>query len=335
MARKKQARVPAPAEVVIVALPRTVASTVTGPADIFSLSGVLWPMIHGRPAAPSFRVRIASLDGAPVTCLNGTRLIPDCAVAEVAAAHLVVLSAADVATVPETAAVLTPWLRRLHAAGATLASVCTGAFALAASGLLDGLRATTHWGFAETFRAAHPHVHLTVEKLIVDEGRLVTGGGVHSYFDLCTFLVERFQGHAVATETARSLLLDMGRRSQMPYAALTPTSRHGDKAIAAVQELLEKNFQDPPDVEGVAKACAMSPRTLARRFKRATGDTVHGYVQRVRIERAKELLVTTPEPVEQVALAVGYGDVTAFRKVFRSLAKVTPSDYRKTFSAAG
>ncbi len=228
--------------VTILALERTMASTVTGPLDIFGQAGVLWNQIGGLDPEPRFRVEIATVDGRPVECLNQVRIQPHASIDAIKETDLVIISSEDLAVLSDACKETVPWLVERFADGASLASVCTGAFLLAETGLLNGKRATTHWGFADEFRRRYPEVILTPECLITDEGNLFCAGGAHSYFDLALYLVEKYCGYEVAAQCARALLLEMGRASQVPFAIFEYQKHHKDKEILKVQNIMEKHY---------------------------------------------------------------------------------------------
>jgi len=315
--------------ITILALDGTIASTVTGPADIFSLAGVLWNRICGVQPEPYFKVVIASVQGKPVGCVNGIVIQPHLSLEEVKRTDLIIISAEDLAVLDATSRRTVPWLLKHHKAGSTLASVCTGAFLLAETGLLDGKRATTHWGFAELFRKRYPRVDLRPETLITDEGNLLCGGGAFSYFDLSLYLVERYCGFETAAQCGKSLLLDMGRTSQVPYAIFEYQRQHKDQQILDAQTFMEKNYPEHVNLEDLAARVGMSLRNFKRRFRKATGDSPLIYLQRFRVEAAKRLLQSTPKSVSEVGYQIGYEDMAFFRRIFKRYVGVSPYDYRQ------
>lgn len=310
------------------------SSTVTGPADIFGLAGVLWPAIGGQALTPQFETVIGALSNEPVVCLNQTLIQPNTSIDEIDQTDLVIISAADLGSLEHGADRLVPWLKRHYENGATIASVCTGAFLLAETGLLDGRRATTHWGFVDAFRSRYPAVHLMPERLITDEGRLLCGGGAHSYFDLCLYLVNRFCGAEVAAQCARALLLEMRPNAQSPYARLVQQKDHADRPILESQRILEQRYVQGISVEDLAQHVSMSPRNFKRRFRLATGQTPLHYLQCFRIEVAKASLESSDESIENIASQVGYADVSFFRRTFRKFTGVNPGDYRRKFHSS-
>lgn len=225
------------------------------------------------------------------------------------------------------------WLLDRHAQGTTLASNCGGAFALAATGLLRGRRATTHWFFAEQFRERFPDVRLEADRMVIDDGDIVTAGGLMAWTDLGLRIVERLMGPTVMMETARFLLIDPSGREQKNYASFAPKLTHGDEPVLKVQHWLQARGPGPVAVADIAAEAGMEERTLQRRFKAATGMTPVEYVQHLRVGKARELLEFTRRTVDQIAWSVGYEDAAAFRKLFHRLIGLSPQDYRQRFSA--
>jgi transcriptional regulator GlxA family with amidase domain len=315
--------------VTILALEKTVSSTVTGPMDIFSQAGVMWNQIFGLAPSPYFQVAIATVNGKPVECLNGVVIKPHFSIKEVKKTDLVIISAEDLQELEKTFRQTRPWLLKLFEEGATLASVCTGAFLLAETGLLNGKRATTHWGFAELFRRRYPEVDLRIEALITDEGNLLCAGGAFSYFDLSLYLVKKFCGFEVASQCGRSLLLDLGRRSQLPYAIFEYQKNHQDEQILRAQILIEKNYSREISMETLARGIGMGLRNFKRRFRKATGDSPLAYLQRYRVEAAKRLLENTQGSVAEICYQIGYEDLGFFRAIFKRQVGLTPNEYRQ------
>jgi transcriptional regulator GlxA family with amidase domain len=232
----------------------------------------------------------------------------------------------------DEAAPLLPWLRARHREGTSLCSVCAGAFLLAATGLLDGRKATTHWALAGAFASAYPGVRLEVDRMLIDDGDLLTAGGVMAWIDLGLRLVERLLTPAVMLQTARMFLVDPAGREQSHYAPHTPATGHGDAAVLRAQQWLAERYPDEVSMPRLAAASGLGERTLLRRFKAATGDTPTHYLQRLRVGRARELLELSGKAVDDVAWQVGYEDAGAFRKVFQRVVGITPGEYRRRFT---
>jgi transcriptional regulator GlxA family with amidase domain len=215
--------------------------------------------------------------------------------------------------------------------GADVASVCTGAFALAETGLLDGKRAATHWAFQDLFRQRYPRVRLSPNDILVDTGRVSSTGGATSFLNFALYLIERLYGQEIARAASRMFLIDENKAPQGAYAIFSGQKSHGDDAILKAQELIESTVDQAPAVVDIAARVSMSRRTFIRRFKAATGSTPRDYQQRARTEAAKRLLEGTKKPVAEVAVRVGYEDISAFRRLFQRHTGLTPTDYRRRY----
>jgi transcriptional regulator GlxA family with amidase domain len=227
-----------------------------------------------------------------------------------------------------------PWIVRQHRAGAEVASLCLGAFILAATGLLDGRPCATHWLAAAQFAAFYPAVRLVPEQVITDEQGLYSSGGAYSYLNLVLYLIEKHVGRELAVTCAKVFQIDMGRRSQSPFVIFQGQKDHADEPVRRVQEFIEANFGARLAVEELAAEACLSRRSFERRFRQATGNAVAEYVQRVKIEAAKLRLESSPDPVTEVMDAVGYADPKAFRVLFKKLTGVSPLAYRARYSRA-
>ena len=226
------------------------------------------------------------------------------------------------------------WLLDRHAQGATLAATCGGTFILAATGLLSGRPATTHWLFAERFRERFPEVRMEPDKIVIEDGDIITAGGLMAWTDLGLRVVDRLLGPSVTIETGKFLLIDPAGREQRHYSNFSPRLMHGDEAILKVQHWLQERAGRPASIADMAGQARLEERTFLRRFKTATGMKPIEYVQHLRIGKARELLEFTRRTVEQIAWAVGYEDAAAFRRVFHRILGLSPGEYRSRFSVA-
>lgn len=317
--------------VTILALDNAVTSSVMGTMDVFSQVGVTYNLATGIAPEPRFDVEIVSLDGQPVFGFNQARIYPHRSAKDVEDTDLIIIgSFLDFETLSTCSAGL-PWLRHHFERGATIASICSGAFFLAETGLLDGKRVTTHWGLVDEFRRRYTKVRLEPDLVIADEGRLLTSGACTSYLDLAVYLIERYCGNTVALQASKALLHDLSRSSQAPYSVYLPKRDHGDDQILSIQTSMEKDFAGDFDMNLLARNNGMSRRTFERRFKSATGDTPLVYLQRIRVEAAKQLLETERQTCDEVAYRVGYEDSGFFRRLFVKYTGLRPSDYQTKF----
>ncbi|AOE86583.1 GlxA family transcriptional regulator [Pseudomonas sp. TCU-HL1] len=223
------------------------------------------------------------------------------------------------------------WLSRQHAAGVTLSSVCAGAFVLAQTGLLAGRPLTTHWSLARDLGERYPEVKVDADKLVVDDGDIITAGGVMAWTDLGLTLVDRLLGPTIAANTARFLALDLTRHSQQYFRRFTPRLTHGDEAVLRVQRWLQRQDARHVSLPVMAAEAGLGERTFLRRFQQATGLRPTEYCQQLRAAKARELLELTNRSVDQIAWEVGYQDPAAFRKVFNKMVGLSPTDYRRRF----
>lgn len=221
------------------------------------------------------------------------------------------------------------WLRAQYAQGARLGSICTGAFLLAESGLLNGHIATTHWRYERLFRLRYPGVLLKTERLVTQAGRFMCSGGAHAYLDFALHWVELNYGAYIASEVAKWLVLDRYRESQSLYSRFLPPRRHGDAKVLQVQDWMEVHYAQAVQIETLAAQVHLSERQFKRRFKAATGESPLEYLQKIRIEQARDRLEFSRESVEQIAQTVGYDDAGFFRTLFRRQTSQTPAQYRR------
>lgn len=321
-------------DVVVVLLHGGYASTAVGPIEVFHSAGLLWNALSGESARPRFRVRVASIDGAPVASEGGLGLVPNCAIAEIAHADIVILAATGLAIDAQIAAhaALLPWMAAWHARGAYVAGICTGVALLAESGILDGRQATTHWAVAEELARRYPGVCWRPEQFVTDDGRVLCAGGVYAAIDLSLYLVEKFCGHELALKTAKALLVSMPRSRQSGYAVLPLSPPHSDAKIRQAEEYLRDHYHREISIDALAARIGMGPRNFARRFKAATGRLPRSYIQLLRIAAAKELLERGEGSIQTVCSKIGYDDLAFFRSVFKRHTGMNPADYRRAFA---
>jgi transcriptional regulator GlxA family with amidase domain len=225
-----------------------------------------------------------------------------------------------------------PWIVNHYKQGAEVASICTGAFLLASTGLLDGKSCSTHWLAANEFRKMFPSVQLVTEKLITDEKGIYTNGGAFSFLHLLLYLVEKFCGRETAIYCAKIFEVDIDRNSQSPFTMFSGLKDHHDAEIKKAQLFIESNVSKKISVEYLAAKFALGRRNFDRRFIKATSTTPVEYLQRVKIEAAKRKLETSRESVDEVMQGVGYSDTRAFRTVFKKITGISPMEYRNKYN---
>jgi transcriptional regulator GlxA family with amidase domain len=257
-------------------------------------------------------------------------LEPDCGLDQLARAGTVIVPAlADVDEDPP--ADLVDAVRAAHDAGARVVSLCTGAFVLAAAGLLDGRRATTHWAHAEALAARHPLVEVDPDVLYVDDGSVLTSAGKAAALDLCLHLVRCDHGSAIANALARSLVVPPHRAGGQAQFVTTPVPARDDHPLAELFPWAAQRLDRPLTVEDLARQANMSSRNLGRHFRSATGTTPLQWLLTQRIRRAQELLETTDDSLDAIAAAAGVGSAATLRRHFNRAVGVPPDTYRRTF----
>lgn len=321
-------------DVTVVLLEDGYASTAIAPIEVFHSAGLLWNSLRGGTPEPRFRVKTASVDGKPVNSVCGIGLTPQASIDDIAHSDIIVLSASGLDVQERIArnTALLPWLRGWHQKGAYIAAICSASAFLAEAGLLDGRPATSHWGLAEDLRQRYPKVDWQEDRFITESGRLLCSGGLYASIDLSLYLVEKCCGHEVALQCAKSLLVSMPRQLQAGYAVVPISRPHGDEAIRAAEDFMQKHFKSDLSTEEIAERAGIGARTFIRRFKAATGHLPGGYLQLLRIIAAKELLEQGAASIQQVSCAAGYQDVGFFRAIFKRQTGMTPAEYRHRFA---
>lgn len=329
---------PTKLKVALLATPETTASTVYGMYDLFCSAGRDWDMVvNGAPGSQRVEPRIVAERAETLRAANGISITPDCAFADFPDPDVVCVSDLFMAPDEDIAnrhPVAIDWLRACHAAGATVASACSGAMLLAAAGLLDGGEATTHWAYCEALGRRYPRVRVSASRALVATGdgqRVVTSGGGSTWYDMALFLVARFLGQEEAMRLAKLYLLDWHRIGQQPFAALARRVQSEDAVIGTCQGWIAERYAEANPVAGMIALSGLGDRTFKRRFRAATGMSPLDYVHTVRIEESKQLLETTQMSIEAVAQEVGYGDGSFFRRLFRREVGITPAQYRRQF----
>ncbi len=227
---------------------------------------------------------------------------------------------------------LIPWIVEQYRSGTEIASLCVGAFLLASTGLLNGKKCSTHWGFMDDFNEMFPDVDVQHGSIVTEENGIYSSGGANSYWNLLLYLVEKFTNRETAVLTSKYFAIDIGRNSQSFFALFKGQKQHSDAEIKKAQEFIEKNIDEKFTVEELAEKIALGRRSFERRFKKATNNSVLEYIQRVKIEAAKRNIETSRKNITEVMFEVGYTDTKAFRNTFKKVTGLTPLEYRKRYN---
>ena len=315
--------------VLVLALEGTASLVTTGLLDTLQMADRAG--ISQSGASRLFDVQLTGLTRKPVQLQNGVQLLPAIDVDQAPLPDLVVVPGLDDQPGPLPVFELNrpwgAWIAQWYRNGARVACSCTGAFLLADAGILDDKPVTTHWGFAAELQKRYSNVDVRADQIIIDTGDIISSGGATAFLDLVLYLVERFGGRERANLAAQALLIE-ARLSQLPYLSPIRARAHNDVIVRDIQEYIDAHLDDPIQVGALAEQFAVSVRTLTRRFTAATGLGPQAYLQLVRVNLSQHLLETTSDPVASISDAVGYGDINAYRRVFKQVTGLSPSEYR-------
>jgi AraC family transcriptional regulator, transcriptional activator FtrA len=312
---------------------RTVAALATKPMAMFEMSvaGEVFGIDRTDDGVPAFTfITCGERAGQPVDTTSGGQFIPTHSWADAVDADLVVIPAGGIREeYPEQ---LLETIREAHRRGATILSICTGAFVLAETGLLDGKAAVTHWRYAEQFAARFPRTRVSMDVLYLDEGSIITGAGTAAGIDACLHLVRRELGSAVATRIARRMVVPPQRDGGQRQYVEAPLPETECESIQPVLNHISDHLDAAHTVPDLARRAMMSERTFARRFVAETGTTPHKWIVQQRVLRARELLEQTDLPVESVAAHSGFGSAALLRTHFQTVVGTSPQRYRREFA---
>ena len=327
-----------PVNVVIVAVPETAGSALYGMVDVLLAAGNIWQTLARRePVETLFTVRILSPTGEPFICGNGIPVTPELSVHEDPEAQVVILPELWLGPdehmkgrYPE----LMAWIRRRHENGASIYSACSGAVMLAETGLLNNCEATSHWGYQDLFRTYYPKVLFRPEPNLAfadPAGQIVTAGGTTSWHDLAIHIISRHCSPGEALRIAKVYLLKWHGEGQLPYETLIRNNPHADTVVRSCEDWLDEHFREDHVIRRVVAESNIPERTLKRRFKLAAGSSLIERLQNLRVEEAKRLLEAGAMPVDEISFEVGYEDASFFRRLFKRVTGLTPSQYRRMF----
>ncbi len=313
--------------------PQFNALDLTGPMDVFSAAAELER--GGARRRPVYETIVLGLDGAPFRAESRLAIVPDAVLADAPPLDTVVVPGGCGVREPATLAALAQWLRQRHRRVRRIASVCTGVYALAEAGLLDGSTVTTHWRHAPALAARYPALRVDADAIFLRNGRIYTSAGISAGIDLALALVAEDHGPALALAVARELVVHVKRDGgQRQYSApLAFQTAAGDR-LGELAAWMLRHLDGDLSVERLAERCSMSRRQLSRRFLDAFGLSPAHYVERLRIDEARQRLSESRASVDRIAAAVGFRSVDVFRRAFERQVGIAPAHYRARFRAA-
>jgi transcriptional regulator GlxA family with amidase domain len=314
---------------IIVPKGKTNVSCITGSFNILNSANAYWKKMGNKPL---MEITIAGF----VTELKldtGFFSVHPVNITETDKPDLVIVPAIsyDDNLLKENADLIT-WIREQYKDGAEIATMCSGVFLLAATGLLEGRNCSTHWNLATNFKRLFPNVNLLPDKLITAERGIYTNGGAYSFLNLILFLVEKYFDRETAIYCSKIFQIDIERTSQSPFHVFQTQKNHGDELICQAQTYIEQNLSEKISFEELASKLATSRRNFDRRFIKATGNTPLEYWQRVKVEAAKSNLEKGRKSIFEIMYEVGYSDDKAFREVFKKITGISPLDYRAKYN---
>jgi transcriptional regulator GlxA family with amidase domain len=277
---------------------------------------------------------IVSVDGKQVECSNKILITPNASINQIKQTDIIIvpgfIAPLDfIGKIPEK---IKDWIKKWNDKNIFICSTCTGSFFLAETGILNKKTATTNWLFADYFKKLYPEVTLKPELMLTTDKNIICTGATTSYFNLSLYLIEKFSSQNIASYCSKTLLIDPSKQSQSPYMIFEFQKNHCDEAVLKAQTFLEENYSKPVSIENLASELGISLRHFMRRFKKATGDTPLLYLQKIRIEDAKQKLESTKNSIDEITRLVGYEDVNSFRKLFKKITGLLPGEYRKKFA---
>jgi len=225
-----------------------------------------------------------------------------------------------------------PWIVKQYQNGAEIASLCVGAFLLASTGLLNGKKCSTHWGFQSEFREKFPEVEVVEGSIVTEEKRIYSSGGANSYWNLLLHLVEKYTNRETAILASKYFAIDIDRNSQAAFAMFKGQKNHHDAQILKAQKYIEDHVHEKITIDALADQTAIGRRTFERRFKQATSNSVLEYIHRIKIEAAKRSFESSRRNINEVMFDVGYTDTKAFRMMFKKVTGLSPIEYRNKYN---
>jgi len=319
-----------PMEIELLAFPQVQLLDVAGPLQVFSSAN---ERLARRGRDPAYLARIVAPGSDPVISTAGVALAAEPLSINVGIDTLVLAGGQGVMRAAEDDA-LVSWVRDRAVQARRVASVCTGAFILAATGLLDGRRAVTHWNYCAELARRHPRIAVDPDPIFIQEGQIFTSAGVTSGIDLALTLVEQDLGREIALEVARELVVFLKRPGGQNQFSAALDLQSSDDRFASLHQWILTNLREPLSLRDLARKAGMSERSFLRRYRAATGATPSRAVERLRLEAARQLLSETRLPLKRIAAQCGFGSEETMRRNFVRLHGVNPHEYRERFGAS-
>ncbi len=278
-----------------------------------------------------FSYDLASAQGKKVRTIGGVDTVFEKSIADIQSTDLVMVPSVwgSIDSALEKGKTLIPWLIRQYEQGAILVAHGTAVIFLAESGLLDGKSTTLYWQYFDEFEERYPNIQLNRKRYITSQERIFCSNGLGSSMDLGIYLIEKIWGPEIALIIEKQMLVGFRRGYENELIELQGQHYHADDLILSIQQWMEVNFNQSSDLNAIAKRFAISERSLKRRFKAATGESPLKYMQRIRMEKAKDIIKHSSTPISQVGFEVGYEDVSYFSKLFKQHYDITPTTYRE------
>lgn len=302
-------------------------SSIAGTYKIFSKANDYWKQKGNKQV---FDIQLAGVSKT-VAFYDGLFTVnPHTNIADIVKTDLIIIPSLNhnYQKTVEANKLLIDWIEKQYKKDAAIAAICTGAFLLASTGLLDGRSCSTHWSAANHFKEMFPKVNLQTDKLITDEKRIYTNGGAYSFLNLLIYLIEKYYDRQTAIFCAKVFQIEMDRNTQSEFAIFTGQKQHDDEMVQQAQAYIEKNLDEKITIDNLSAKFNVGRRNFDRRFIRATGNTPIEYSQRVKIETAKKAFETNRKTINEIMYEVGYSDVKAFREVFRKITGMSPLEYK-------
>lgn len=308
-----------------------ILGSLEGSRQLFSQVNEFFRM---KDLPPIFKVQLIGLDKATPVSGGLFTVNADLLIGDIEQTDLIIIPAIDgeINSAIENNRDFIPWIIKQREGGAEIASLCLGAFLLAATGLVNGKKCATHWLAENAFRKMFPEVSLVTEKIITDEQGIYSSGGAFSYLNLILYLIEKYAGREIAVLSAKVFAIELNRENQLSFTIFQGQKEHEDEPVKKVQEFIESNFHEKITIDQLASMLALGRRNLERRFKKATSNTIVEYIQRVKMEAAKISLESSRENVNEVMYKVGYTDNKAFRTTFKRITGLSPIQYRSKYN---